>query len=269
MSMSDPIADMLTATMAAALLSMVKEGRRITQVLVFRDVSSPTASTLDDQCILSDISAGRNVIEFTSKAAVKLQNTTPADVTHADAQTCGHDNALNINRNPLDGLVYHFKNAVPKFKMQYLISKSTADRQALDNLSNCYSASHLGVDFLQLTERGTEWSIPPPTPSTIFSNFSGKTATAIPPGGHKSYYMNEGYKGPVNSFFERYFPILKASGDAFEVPPGGSSMMICFKPKYRNATNASLRLEAEIDHTYCARVSRAKLTPLPMNTVLA
>jgi len=43
------------------------------------------------------------------------------------------------------------------------------------------------------------------------------------------------------------------------------------KPKYRNFSDRQqqVQVEAEIDHTYCARISRAKMTPLPMNTILS
>jgi len=258
----------MTSDLATKLLAMVKAGRRLSHVTMFRNVDNFAAHT-DDQCILSDISAGRNVVEFTCKAVLKMQNITPADVTHSDAQTCGHDNALNINRNPVDGLVYNFKNAVPKFKMQYLISKTDTQRTAIDALSDCYSTHEAGIAPVDLVAQGDEWQVPPPAPSTIFSNFSGKSSIGIAPGSHKTMSLYESYKGPVNSFLDRYFPILLAAGNAFDVPPGASSIMVCLKPKYRNATQADVKVEAEIDHTYCARVSRAKLTPLPMNTVLA
>jgi len=266
-TLSEQTLTQLTDRLESQLLLMVKAGRRITQVSVFRSDNDTGADQF--QCILNDISAGRNVLEFTCKASLKMQNITPADVTHTDAQTCGHDNALNINRNPLDGLVYKFRNQVPKFKMQYLISKTDAHRTALDALSDCYSTHEAGIAPVDMVVYGDEWKVPPPSPSTIFANFSGKTGISIAPGGHATQSMYESYKGPLNSFFERYFPVRLADGNAFQVPPGGSSLMVCLKPKYRNATQAALKIEAEIDHTYCARVSRAKLTPLPMNTVLA
>jgi hypothetical protein len=258
----------MSTRLAGGLLAQATHGRRLTQVSVYRDVSSVSSAT-DDQCILLDISAGRNVLEFTSKASLKMQNVTPADVVHSDAQTCGHDNALNINRNPLDGLVYKFRNQVPKFKMQYLISKLDTPRKELSTLSDCYATHEAGIAPLNLPAYGDEWKVPPPSPSTIFSNYSGKTGISIAAGGHATQYMSESYKGPVNSFFERYFPIRASATVEFEVPPGGSSLMVCLKPKFRNSSQANLKIEAEIDHTYCARVSRAKLTPLPMNTILA
>ena len=258
----------MSSRLATGLLAAAKAGKKLTQVSVYRDVSNQTAAS-DDQCILMDISAGRNVLEFTSKATLKMQNITPADATHTGVETCGKDNALNINRNPVDGFVYKFRNQVPKFKMQYLVSKLDTPRLALADLSDCYATHEAGIASIDLVSYGDEWKVPPPTPSTIFANYTGKTGISIAPGGHATQSMYESYKGPVNSFFERYFPVRLADGNAFEVPPGGSSIMICLKPKYRNATQASLKIEAEVDHTYCARVSRAKLTPLPMNTILA
>lgn len=260
----------LTADVADGLLIQVKAGRRLSHVTVYRGQTfNSSGQPTEHVAILQDISAGRNSIEFTCKAALKMQNTTLADANGTtDALTCGHDNALNINRNPLDGLVYKFRNAVPKFKMQYLISKTPAQRSVLDGLTDCYSTHQAGITPVDMVAQGDEWKIPPPAPSTIFSNYNGKSGISIAPGSHKSLSLREGYKGPINSFFEKYFPIRLADGNAFEVPPGGSSLMVCFKPKYRNGTQTAVKIETEIDHTYAARVSRAKITPLPMNTRL-
>ena len=262
--------DAMTLRLGNELVLLARRGRRLSQVSVFRE-DFTGVTTKNYQCILMDITAGRNVVEFTSKAALKLQNTTPADATHTGAETCGHDNALNINRNPLDGVVYNFKNAVPKFKIQYLIAKTDASRDHLDGITDCYTAAPGGVSVPQFALHGNEWLAPPVTPSTIFSNFSGKSATGIEPGGHKSYYLNESYKGAVNSFLDRYFPTTPGGNfqDAYVVPPGGVCMMVCLKPKYRNLTQAAVNVQAEIDHMYVARVTRAKLTPLPMSTFLA
>lgn len=268
-SLAEQTLTQMSDRLALGLLAQAKAGRSITQVSVYRDVSNPASAT-EDQCILMDISAGRNVLEFTCKSAIKMQNATPADVTHSDAQTCGHDNALNINRNPLDGQVFKFRNQVPKFKMQYLISKTDADRQVLSGLSSCYSTHNAGIQQLNMTNYGGEWSIPPPAPSTIFTNYSGKTGISIAPGSHSTQTMFEAYKGPLNSFFERYFPGRKdaSTGHQSDVPPGGSCIMVCLKPKYRNDSNVDIKVHAEVDHTYACRVSRAKLTPLPMDTIL-
>ena len=257
----------MTTRLVTGLLAAAKLGQRIHQVSVFRDTTQGGNSS--DCCVLTDISAGRNVLEFTSKASLKLQNITPADVTTTDLKSCGVDNALNLHRNPLDGLVYKFKNQVPKFKMQYLISKENGTRTVLDNLSDCYQSHAAGINPLNMASYGSEWWVPPPAPSTIFSNMDGKTGISVAAGGHTTQSLYESYKGPLNSFLDRYFPMLGgAAGNSHVVPPGGKSIMICLKPKYRNAAQTALKLDAEIDHTYCARVSRAKLTPLPMNTVL-
>lgn len=259
--------EMMTHTVKTGLLTQIQAGRRLSGVSVFRGQTfNSSKQPTEHIAILQDISAGRNVLEFTCKSAIKMQNITPADVTHSDAQTCGHDNALNINRNPLDGLVYKFRNQVPKFKMQYLISKPAGIRNILDDITDCYSSHKAGIAPINLVAYGDEWGAPPPAPSTIFSNLSGKSPISIGPGAHKTLGMSESFKGPVNSFFEKYFPIRLSAGNAFEVPPGGNCMIIGLKPKYRNGTQQPIKVEAEIDHTYAARVSRAKLTPLPMNT---
>lgn len=260
----------MTTTLGGHLVTQAKLGKRITQVSVYRlDAGAPA----EHSCILMDISAGRNMLEFTCKAALKMQNATHADVPGGvtDDKSCGVDNALNINRNPLDGHIWSFKNQVPKFKMQYIVSKTDPQRLVLNQLDDCYAVHGAGIAPIDLTLIGEEFKIPPPVPSVIFANYSGKKAISnLAPGAHMSHYMSESFKGPVNSFFDRYFPYISATGGApFIVPPGGNCAIVCLKPKYRNAASTPLKINAEIDHTYCARVSRAKLTPLPMMSVLS
>jgi hypothetical protein len=256
----------LTSTLGASILAQLKLGRRLATVLVYRS---------GNECVLSDVSAGRNMMEFSCKALLKLQNTTIADTGAGitDDNTCGKDNAMNINRNPLDGLVYKFKNAVPKWKQQFMIANSPfgASRPTYDNILDTYSTSLTGIAGGEL-ETGTNWAalqntlfdVPPPAPTTIWSNGAGKYSTGISPGGHKSYAQAEYHSAPVNSFFDRYFPV-----DDTTVPPGGSCIVIGLKPKYRNTSDANVTIQAEVDHTYAARVSRAKVSPLPMNTILS
>jgi len=254
----------LGSSLGASMYTQVKAGRRLGSVLIYRT---------GNECIFSDVSAGRNVIELSCKAAIKLQNTTTADVGDGitDANGCGKDNALNINRNPLDGLVYNFRNAVPKFKQSYMMGKTASVRGSLDQFHNSYSASLTGIYAgnvaggmgLATLADCQEFKIPPPAPSTIFSNSVGKSSTAIPVGGHKSYFQSEFSSTPLNSFFDRYFPTEDA-----QTPPGGTCIIIGLKPKYRNTSDQDVQVQAEVDHTYTVRMSRAKLTVLPMNTIL-
>lgn len=264
--------DNLTDQLALVLRDFARFGRRLSQVQVFR-ADHTGVSTTTHSCILQDISAGRNVIEFSCKAQLKIQNTTPADATHTGAETCGHDNAMNIHRNPLSGLVYNFRNAVPKFKMQYLVTKTDAQRNHLDGLSNCYSTAAGGVDVPEFALNGSEWLVPPPAPSTIFSNVGSKSTVSIAPGGHKSFSLGESYKGAINSFMDRYLPRTSDGSSSylgsFEVPPGGSCMMIGLKPTYRNAAQVQSEVQGEVSHIWHSRISRARLSPMPMANVLA
>lgn len=268
--------DELTALLSVSLLAQAKAGRRLANVTVYRIPSSGS-----NQCILNDIYAGRNHVEFSSLAQLKLQNVTDAD-TAVDG--CDRQSALNIHRNPLDGLVYKFKNAVPKMKQGYILSKTSDQQLAIRSLSWTYASETSGISPIG-TNGGTaavqtygdtglsqfnEWKAPPPTPSTIFTNFAGKDRVAIAPGSHKTFSMKEFYKGPFNSFLDRYFPTSQASNAANSeiIPPGGSCMMVCLKPKYRTSTSEDIKLETEHQYTYQCRISRSKIMPLPMTTSL-
>ena len=265
--------DTMTGLLSAELLSQASYGRRLSQVTVFRgDGDTP-------QCILSDVSVGRNHIDVSCSAKLKLQNTTEADAPalasgdYNAGQVCDRTSAFNIHRNPLDGLAYTFRNAVPRFKMQYLIGKTVPERAALELVSNDPSTNHGGINTVDFAANGNEWKAPPPTPSTMFTNISGKkSAVSVAPGGHTSFSLYEHYKGPVNSFFDRYFASRGLSGTASNpvdvLPPGGSSMLIGLKPKYRTGATEDIKLQLEYTFTYAARFSRAKLMLMPMETDL-
>lgn len=245
----------LAATLAGYLEEQFEIGRRVSQVAVFRD---------QNQCILFDISAGRNVIEFSSHATMKLQNTSPADATEGDPNSM-----TNIHRNPVNGFAYKFKNQVPLLKMQYLVSKSNAVRSALDALS-ARNNEFTGITHVNLAAYGDEWKSPPVAPTTLFRNYSGKTATHISPGRHTTYTLSEHFKGPINSFADRYIRQDKdGSFSDSTAPPGSSCIMVGLKPQYRTGGTEDIKLEREVKYTYCARMTKAKLTAMPMQTKLS
>ena len=241
----------LTTVVSGYFRDQFKEGRRLASVAVMRG----------SECVLMDVNAGRNIIEFTSSAKMKLQNVTPAD--HGEANDMN-----NIHRNPLDGYAYKFKNQVPQFKYPYLISKTDLDRRALDEVSQVTDIIEgcLQPDFAGIGG-APEFKSPPVAPTTIFKNVAGKTKTRIGVGGHRTYYLKEYYKGALNSFADRYIRTETGSVEQ-PVPPGSSCMMVGLKPTYRTSNNEDIKLEKEFSYMYTARMSKAKLTPLPMNTVL-
>jgi len=245
----------LTGELRDILSNQFQFGRRISQVSMFRAT----------ECILFDISAGRNIIEFSSHATMKLQNTTLADSVHAQADPAS---VLNVHRNPISGYAYKFKNQVPLFKMQYLVSKPAATRLVLDELS-AETTELSGVNYVDFAANGDEWNSPPVAPTTIFRNGAGKSPTSISPGGHRTYTLKEYFRGPINSFADRYIRQRWSGGqpDA-TMPPGSSCMLVGFKPTYRTSDTEDIKIEKEIKYTYCSRMTKAKLTPLPMNTIL-
>ena len=242
--------DAMTTSLAAWLLGQFRDGRRLAQVAVFRE---------PDNCVLCDINAGRNHIEFSSSAHLKIQNVTVAD-------GAGGEDKLSINANPIDGLAYKFKNAVPLFKQGYMLGKTDAHRVALDELSDLDSGSSGGHQVVDLASIANEYNIPPINPSTIFRNVSGKSKVSLAPGAMQMFTQFEHYKGPINSFADRYF----AHNNSFpSVPPGGSCMLIGLKPSLRNATSGqTVKLEKEYNYMYCARMTKSQITALPMRTII-
>lgn len=241
----------MTATLTTQFLFEIGQGRRLAQVAVFRE---------PDNCVLCDINAGRNVVEVSSSAHLKVQNVTPG-------QGSTGDDKLGINSNPIDGLVYTFKNHVPLFKQGYLVGKTEGNRIALDRISEQYVNSAGGHNIVDFASIGNEYNMPPINPTTIFRNVAGKSKCYLPPGGHKLFKQYEHYRGPLNSFFDRYF---RPSGTAPHLtPPGGSCVLIGLKPSLRNATTGQVvKLEKEFNYMYCARMSKCKITSLPMRTVI-
>ena len=150
----------------------------------------------------------------------------------------------------------------------YLISKTDIERNLLDGIQNCYGIDPGGISVpADLTEE-PEFKIPPPHPSTIFKNFSSKEKVSIAPGGHKNFYLSEFYSGPINSWADRYFQFQQ--GDVTTIvgqaafPPGGTCCLIGLKPTYRTSNTEDIRIECEMEYTYIARLTKARLTPLPM-----
>ena len=232
------------------------EGFRIGQVIVARD----------GKAILNDISAGRNIIEFGVKSTLKVQNVTLGD----DGDATAAANPMSIRRNPLDGMVYKFKNRIPEYKLQYLMSKIDADKAIVEDLNDQYSTHASGLT-VPLLGGVTEFKIPPKTPSVMFKNLSGKSTCRIGPGAHKSFGDYEFYRGAINSYFDRYFGLYRGStaNDFVRVtPPGGSSTLIGLKPTYRNGVTEDIKLDCEIDYFYSARMTKARLTPLPTSAVV-
>jgi len=251
--------DDMTDSLATALLARAKDGHRISQVTMFRS----------NNCIVCDTNAGRNVIELSSSAIMKIQNVTLADSTATGDDSGDRCSVLNIHRNPLNGLAYSFKNAQPKFKHGYMLSKVQAEQDVIVPLSLPYETRYPGVGETATmgSAGGAEWKIPPTNPSIMFSNFSGKTSVAIQPGGHKSFSLREYYSGPINSCLDRYFPVTPSQVDA--MVPGGSCMLIGLKPQYRTSTSEKIQLETEHTYTYAARMTRGKMSIMPMPVTLA
>ena len=253
--------DDMTDSLATALVAQAKVGRRISQVTMFRS----------NNCIVCDTNAGRNVIELSSSAIMKIQNVTLADSTPTGDDSGDRCSVLNIHRNPLNGLAYSFKNAQPKFKHGYMLSKVQSEQDALIPLLNPYQTRYPGVGTVSTmgSDAGSEWKVPPSNPSIMFANSSGKTSVAISPGGHKSFFLKEYYSGPINSCIDRYFPLVAFDGKVDPIVPGGSCMIVGLKPQYRTSTSEKINLEVEHTYTYAARMTRGKMSIMPMPVTLA
>ena len=253
----------MTIDLAGELLDQVKQGRLLASVAMYRN--DGTAAN----CILCDTNAGRNIVQVSSSALLKLQNVTLADSVATGDNAGDRCSVFNIHRNPLNGYAYSFKNCVPVLKEGYKISKTQAQQDVIVPMTDPYATRYAGVSATPtLAAAGQEFIIPPSVPSTIFANVSGKSAASIQPGSHKTFSLKESFNGPINKFFTRYFtPYLGVSVSA--VAPGGTSMIIGLKPQYRTSTSEDISLETEHTYTYAARMTRGKMSMMPMQNTLA
>tara|TARA_B110000977_G_scaffold199599_1_gene287444 strand:- start:1028 stop:2617 length:1590 start_codon:yes stop_codon:yes gene_type:complete len=229
----------LTTQVADAMHKEFTRGWMLTSVSVTR--AAERSDSLG-HVILYDAGAGSNIVQFSSVATLKIQNTTPADATASAFDK------NNIHRNPLDGYCYEFKNQVPLFKQQYLVNKDQTPREALQLLSNLHywrtdtsdwhipgtvpvSGEHPPFPYRGTLSAGwaggvytpdlaietgnfdNEFQLPPKTPSVLFRNYSSKRAARIAPGGIMKDSLREKFVGSVNAFATRYFQVQRPTND--------------------------------------------------------
>lgn len=255
--------DEMATTLGGQMMAQFKAGRRLVNVIVYRG-EVPT----DANAILNDISAGRNLMQISVQTCLKLQNTTVADHVGADQDGA---NALSIHRNPIDGYIYHFRNRVPVFKMQYLMSKGNTAEQKLAKLQWLQNDDPSGMMIAPLSDlpAQSEFLHPPTAPSVIFKNTAGKERISIQPGRQKKIYMSEHYEGSINSLIERYIEFDPSASDLFKdgtPPPGGKCVLVGLKATHKSSDTEDLRVEVETETVYTTRMSKAGIMKLPMPT---
>lgn len=213
---------------------------------------------------LHDVDAGRHLLQFEAKTKFKIQNTTAAD-TMSDTH-----NKDNIHANPLDGLVYKFRNRVPKFNPGWMESLQDTTAEALNNLENTQTVSVPGLSYVDLAAQEDVFKVPPPAPYTLFSNSSGRSKILIKPGEHRVLTLKESFEGSLNSFFKKYVPLdVRGDHPNRRVPPGGNCLLIGLKPTFRTGTNEDLEIQTETDRYFAAVLKPRKLTVLPIKNILS
>lgn len=254
--------------LAADMASKVVFGYEIASITMFRGDRSMTTNgstyihhVLDD-AILHDTSAGRNIFKFSAAAKFKIQNTTDAD--EGDLH-----NKDNIHANPLDGMVYKFKNRVPKLQPSFMSSLPAADSTIINDLENLQVTSINGVAApLLSTAAGQQFHVPPPLPYTMFANSAGRSKVLIKPGEHRVFSLVETFDSSINEFFRRY--VINQSVTArSDVPPGGNCLMIALKPTFRTGTNEDLEIQYEVERTLHGLIQRKKLTTIPITNIMS
>lgn len=206
-----------------------------------------------------DPDAGRHKMMFTAKAKFKIQNTTLADTTTDQA------NKDNIHANPLDGLVYKFRNRVPQWAPGFIGALPETTANILNNIENIQTSAVNGVECPSLANY--EWfKVPPPAPYTLFKNSAGRSKILIKPGEHRVIKLSEDFEGSINSFFKKYCSVYP---DSRVVPPGGNCIVIGLKPTFRTGTNEDLEIQTEIDRYFQSVLVPRKLTPMPITNVLS
>jgi len=257
--------DNLVDQLYTALIGYLPNGYEISSVNLFRaDEDSVTVTSGDSvvsDCILHDPDAGNHNFKFSAVAKYKIQNT-----TEADASTDVH-NKDNIHANPLDGLVYGFKNQVPKWKPGFLANLGS-DANALNDLESLQDRPIQGVTVPNLTNvAGTTFHMPPALPYTLWTNSMGRSKILIKPGEHRVLKLTESFDGSINEWARRYLPTYSGTYGT-DIPPGGNAMLIALKPTFRTGTNEDLKVETETERTYHGLIRRKKLTATPMVNVL-
>lgn len=245
--------DQLTDLVSNDMHLRFRAGFRLKSVTIARGTGA-------DSVILYDPNVGRNVVEFACKSRFKLQNVT------VGAGTAEENNMYSIRRNPLNGMKYTFRNKVPLFKHTFLAGLGATDRAFYDEMQGQGSVDVTGMDIPTIGQR-IDFKVPPKVPSVIFKNVAGKANVAIQPGLHKTFTDYEFYRGAINSFADRYYQLDQTPGAP--TVPGGSCTLIGLKPFYRNSDTTDIKVECEIDYLYCCRMSKAKLTPLPVKNIVS
>lgn len=222
-----------------------------------------------------DPDAGRHDFNFEAVAHFKVQNTTDAD--HVEGTLASNMAAVakgdrnNIHANPVDGLVYRFRNAVPKWSAGFLAEHSDNgnDLNDLHVLNNVGITDVSGVTDLDLAAYlPNEFKVPPPAPYTMFANCSGRSKIYIKPGEFKTLKLKEFYHGTINSFIKRYVSVANAGGGA-EIPPGGNCYMIGLKPTLRTQATESVELQCETQRYYAGVVKTRALTATPITNIVS
>jgi hypothetical protein len=229
--------------------------------------SAQYTGAMFDSAILHDTSAGRNLFKFSAVVNFKVQNTTDADSTE------GIHDKDNIHANPLDGLVYKFKNRVPKLQPSFITSLDSTSYEILNGMENLSVAAINGLTMPPLaTAAGQQFHVPPPLPYTIFSNNAGRTKVLIKPGEHRIFTLKETFGSSVNEFLRRYIGISRTSPENAvprEVPPGGNCLVLALKPTFRTGTNEDLEIQYEVERTYHGLIQRKKLTTIPIVNIMS
>lgn len=210
--------------------------------------------------LIYDVDAGRHTLSFEAKAKFKIQNTTDADST-SDVH-----NKDNIHANPLDGLVYKFRNRVPMITPGFIGSlNGLPAKEAINEIEDVFSTNVNGVTTVNLAQID-QFKVPPPAPYTIFRNSAGRSKILIKPGEHRVLTLTETFNSSINAFLKKYMPIY---GDSRTTPPGGNSLVIGLKPTFRTGTNEDLEVQTEIDRYFASRIIPRKLTSMPITNILS
>lgn len=257
----------MVLSLAASLKSRGQAGYLLNSVTVFRGDThqdgNETYSTIRDMPIVHDADAGRHTFEFTANCKFKIQNT-----TDADASSDVHDKH-NIHANPLDGLVYRFRNRVPVLSPGWLTTLPQNIAEDFNAIMDCTTTYvpgvTKGVPFA--TSLPDQFAVPPPAPYTLFTNSTGRSKILIKPGEHRVLKLGETFNGSVNNFITRYVPQTVSSVN--QVPPGGSCNMIALKPTFRTGTNEDLKVQLETDRYLCGLIRKRKLTSLPITNIMS
>nr|QUS52610.1 capsid protein [Mute swan feces associated circular virus 11] len=188
----------------------------------------------------------RNVAEWSFNVNVstnyKVQNITPADLGTGN-ETFNRD---NIASNPLQGRVWEFSGAAPRFRGQF--SNMIGSANSIEKSDHPYGLIVFPAANDNVYDVGNYFHSVP-TGTVLFQNCSKTGTVNLTPGGHKNIVKRYNFSGTVRHFCKR----IAASDDhKFGM---GDAICVGLQPSMRTTNDEAVTIAFHLDIGVKARLS--------------